>query len=215
MNVHTHRLQPYIRGSAIVLLGVLIPIIVLVQAYAGLDKLTSEVRQEGTTASLVETFKAVKHQASAPDDYRLFSLLYSEHANQKTMINKQVLKVSIMQIGFAVVSVGMMFIVLGIRDGGATGTAEGGGLSFNFKVGSTGVLMILVGAAMSTAGGVLRNEYNTVPIPLFGGSAGVPEAEGQLAQSIEAYKTCKREAGDEKDKCFINLFEQINFGERR
>jgi len=39
------------------------------------------------------------------------------------MVNKQIMKVSIIQIGFAVISIGMMLIILGINGGGAETSA--------------------------------------------------------------------------------------------
>lgn len=212
MLARSHMLQPYIHGAAIIALGVVIPLIVLFQAYIGLQNLAREVRQEENMATLVENFSSVRKQSLTSDDYLLFSLMYSEHANQKTMINKQILKVSIMQLGFAVISVGMMFIVLGIRDGGADGGGGVAGYTFNFKVGSTGVLMILLGSAMATAGAVFRNEYKVVPIPPF--SYSTASAVRQVEAS-DLYKECQQLPDEsDRDKCVVHFFRQINLGER-
>ena len=124
------------------------------------------------------------------------------------MINKQIMKVTIMQIGFAVISVGMMFIVLGINDGGASGGAEVSGFKFDFKSGSTGVVVFVVGALMATAGGVLKNDYNTVPIPEFVYLSTHPE----YTKSINAYIECKKFSEDKFRDCFIGVFQNINQG---
>jgi hypothetical protein len=138
-----------------------------------------------------------------------FSLLYSESANQKTMINKQVMKVSIMQIGFAVMSIGTMFIVLGINDGGARGSAHFSGLKVDIRKASTGVLIFLVGAAMATAGGVLKNEYSTVTIPKYGLSEKTKEVLGKQRWQEIFYKHCKEKPHDEAAQCFYHLYVQL------
>lgn len=59
----------------------------------------------------------------------------------------------------------MMFIILGINDGRVEGVTDINGLKFDFKTGPSGVAIFIVGAIMATDGEVLKNDYNTVPIP--------------------------------------------------
>lgn len=186
------------RQIAVVSLGVIIPIALLTQAYLGLSSLVSTVSYEQKHHNVNELFLQVKKSINNVNDYAFISLLYSENANLKTMTNKQVMKISIMQIGFSVLSVGMMFIVLGIRDGGAEGGLDAGALKFDFKTGSTGVLVFVMGSLMATAGGVLKNDYETVPLPGYAYDEVKPEYWG----IIIAFKKCKTEDKTEKlDEC--------------
>jgi len=200
--------KPVVRPIAIVLFGVIVPLFILVQAYVGLATLGADVNNTRTSDDLVTTLSTVKKSLTNGNDYALFSLLYTEHANQKTMINKQIMKVAIMQIGFAVISVGMMLIILGFNDGGAAGGAEVSGVKFDFKSGSTGVVVFLAGALMATTGGVLKNDYNTVPIPEFVYADFNPE----YTKSINAYNECKKLGEDKFKVCFIGIFQKINQG---
>lgn len=178
----------------IVALGVVIPIFLLMQAYAGLSSLATDVGYVRKSENVSELFLSAKKSINNVNDYALLSLLYAEHANQKTMLNKQVMKVSIMQIGFAVLSVGMMFIVLGIKEGGAEGGIGIGEIKFDFKTGSTGLVVFVIGALMATAGGVLKNDYDTVPIPGYA----YDEVKPEYWNVIIAFRRCKRESKAEK-----------------
>jgi hypothetical protein len=122
------------------------------------------------------------------------------------MTNKQVMKVSVMQIGFSVISIGMMLIVLGINSGGVKGAVEGAGLKFDFKTGSTGVAVFLVGAVMATAGGVLKNKYKTGVIPKYISEDSSKESE----ETIAAYNECKSQKITSPQECFIKFYERIN-----
>lgn len=196
------------RQAAVLLFGVVVPLFILAQAYIGLASLGKDVGYTNAHEDLTHTLSTAKQSLANGNDYALFSLLYTENANQKTMVNKQIMKVSIMQIGFAVMSVGMMLIILGFNDGGASGVAEVSGMKFDFKSGSTGVVVFLAGALMATAGGVLKNEYNTVPIPEYV----YVESNQEYTKSINAFIECKK-LGDEKFKdCFIGFFQKINQG---
>lgn len=196
----------FARKVAMILFGVVVPLLILAQAYVGLASLGKSVSYAGRNDDLVQTLAAARKNLTNGNDYALFSLLYTEQANQRTMVNKQVMKVSIMQIGFAVASVGMMLIILGFNDGGASGTAELSGVKFDFKSGSTGVVVFLVGASMATMGGVLKNDYSTVPIPQYVQM----EANPNHARSIKAFIECRKFDGDKFKDCFVGLFQRIN-----
>ena len=129
-----------VRQVAVLLFGLVFPVFILTQAYIGLASLGKDVGYTNTHEDLIHTLSTAKKSLANGNDYALFSLLYTEHANQKTMVNKQIMKVAIMQIGFAVTSIGMMLIILGFNNGGATGAAEVSGMKFDFKSGSTGVV---------------------------------------------------------------------------
>lgn len=92
------------------------PVAILFQSYQGITSLRSDVSYRTTIEDLSDNFFSVKEKIDSANDYALYSLLYVEHANQKTMLNKQVMKPTIVLIGFAVISVGMMLIILGIHE---------------------------------------------------------------------------------------------------
>jgi hypothetical protein len=196
------------RQVAVLLFGVVVPLFILAQAYIGLVSLGKDVSYTNTHDDLIQTLSTAKKSRANGNDYALFSLLYTEHANQKTMVNKQIMKVVIMQIGFAVTSIGMMLIILGFYDGGVSGAAEVSGMKFDFKSGSTGVVVFLAGALMATAGGVLKNDYNTVPIPEYV----YVESNQDHTKSINAFIECKKLADEKFKDCFIGFFQKINQG---
>jgi hypothetical protein len=160
---------------------------------------------------LVSNFSESKKYLLSANDYALYSLLYVEHANQKTMINKQVMKSTVVHIGFAVISVGMMLIILGIKEDVGSSTeasVEGHGIKFDFKTGSTGVAMFCVGAIMATIGGVLKNDYQTSEIPKYI-SVQMFNPNNAYKKSIVAYKECSKQ-GKAFDGCFTQVFAKIN-----
>lgn len=124
------------------------------------------------------------------------------------MINKQVMKTSIINIGFAVMSIGLMLLVLGIESGGAEASAAVNELEFNLKTGSTGVAIFVVGAIMATLGGVLKNDYQTSQIPNYE-HVSLPNIDLHLLRSRAAYKECTK-FGTEFESCFAQAFFQIN-----
>lgn len=202
--------------AASVVFGVVFPILILFQAYTGFASLNDDVGYKTTTSDLVVNLGEAKANIESANDYALFSLLYVEHANQKTMINKQVMKTSVMHIGFAVISIGMMLIIFGIQgggEGGAQGTFSVQDITFDFKTGSTGVAVFCVGALMATLGGVLKNEYTTSTIPSFetvrvstSASAGLPVT---YQQSLDAFKKCAS-FKENSETCFMQAFLLIN-----
>ena len=203
------------RNLAIVVFGVLFPVVVLTQAYLGITSLRENVAYTKTVGDLVGDMSELKKNISSANDYALFSLLYVEHANQKTMINKQVMKSAIVNIGFAVISVGIMLIILGIQakgDGGLEADGEAGGLKFEFRTGSTGVAVFVIGALMATMGGVLRNEYKTSEIPRFETTrvaTGISQYDARYEKSLNAYRACKSR-GKSSETCFAQNFLSIN-----
>lgn len=140
------------------------------------------------------------------NDFSLYSVMAAEHTNRAVVTNKQVMKVAVMQIGFAVVSLGLMFVILGINDGGGSAVVGGSGLTFDFRTGSTGALVFVIGAAMATAGGVLKNDYQTVPVPTFAGTTG---GDALYAQAQSAYAECSKLGDTVAQECFFKVFSQI------
>lgn len=202
-----------IKLIASIVFGIFLPVLILFQAYSGMASLKDDVVYNVTTSDLAMNLGEAKENLDNPNDYALFSLLYVEHANQKTMINKQILKTSVMHIGFAVISIGMMLIILGIEQGGVEGAFSSQGVSFDFKTGSTGVAVFCVGALMATIGGVLKNEYTTSTIPSFG-EVSMPASFSRdqsvsYRQSLDAFKKCSS-FEENSEVCFMQAFLQIN-----
>lgn len=197
-----------ISGIAVVGLGVVFPVLILAQAYLGVASLARNIDRSLSQNQVVEVFKQVQPLVKSPNDYALYSEMFAENINQIIITNKQIIKVVVIEIGFAAMSLGLMFVLLGFNDGGGEGGVSWGEVRIDFKTASTGALVFLVGAVMATAGGVLKNEYKSVPLPEYIAldSSG-PSAEE--ASTLEAYQTCK-EAGEHFDACFLSLYQQIN-----
>jgi len=203
-----NNLQKLARSASVIVFGVVFPLLMLFQAYAGISALRTDVAYSEDLDGLVQNFEKVQPLTQSANDYALYSLLYVEHANQKTMINKQVMKSIIVLVGFAVISVGLMFVLLGIEIevGGQTEASVAfSDLSFNMKTGSAGVAVFIVGAVMATLGGVLRNEYQTSEIPRY-----VSGADGLAHEkSLAAYKACASQ-DENMGECFVQFYYQIN-----
>ena len=186
-------MNKYIQYFAVAVFGIAIPVYLMGSVITNVSAVNQEISYAGSLDSTIKSFSEAKDHLQTPNDYALLAMLSAESANQKTMINKQIMKVIVIQIGFAVISIGMLFVVLGFNEGGAEGNASNGVLSFNFKTGSSGLAAIIVGAAMATLGGVLNNAFSTVQVPTFSGQASVPvvlETDGSVSIVVEAFKAC-------------------------
>lgn len=203
--------RSFVRGVAVLVFGLIAPTVLIVQAYQSVHSLEAFL-QAGIAAS--DPGRNLAHAQPllrSPNDYLLYSQLSSERVNQAVLINKQVMKSVVMQIGFAVASLGLMFVMLGITDGGAVTRLSWLSVKVDFKTASTGVLVFVIGAAMATTGGVLRNDYATVPVPPFTANG---EADGGVtanyAYSLDAYRQCMKLPASERDGCFSRSFASIN-----
>ena len=191
----------------IICLGLIFPVYSMWQASLGINNLTKDIHYNTTLDDLTKKFIKIKKNMSNGNDYAFFSLLYTEHTNQKTMINKQITKSTIVQTGFAAISIGIMLILLGINDGGLDATTDTNSFKFNIKTGSSGIAIFTLGSIMILAGS-LKNEYKTVPIPEY-----IFEATAtKYYKSIASYKDCKSRSKNYKS-CFVAQFEKINYEE--
>jgi hypothetical protein len=195
------------RGLAVLLLGVLVPCVVLFQAYVGLTAANETVSRQLTATSPAQVFVGAAPSLRTANDYALFSFLSAEKTNQSVMLNKQVMKLSVMQLGFAVASLGMMFVVLGIRDGAVTAGGEVAAVKFDLRTGSTGLVVFLVGAGMAAAGGILSNEYRTVPTPNYIENGRISfSGAGDSDQVRQYYDECTEQAKASAAECFYNTY---------
>jgi hypothetical protein len=198
----------FISGIAVVVLGVVFPILILAQAYLGLASLARNIDRSLSQDQVVDVFERVQPLTKSANDYALYSAMFAENVNQTVITNKQIMKVVIIEIGFAAMSLGLMFVMLGFNDGGGEGGVGWGDVRIDFKTASTGALVFVAGALMATAGGVQKNEYKSVPVPEYIalGPSGPSEAE---KSNFEAYRNCEA-LGDEFAACFLSLYQQLN-----
>ncbi|MEL6487498.1 MAG: hypothetical protein AAFQ13_10200 [Pseudomonadota bacterium] len=192
------------KGAAVAIFGIIVPIAILFQAYLGLSELRSDVSKHLTEQTTSEEYKQVRPLLQGANDYAFYNLLYSEKTNLAVVTNKQVMKVTVIQIGFAAISLGLMFVMLGVNDGGAEGAVEGSGIKVDFKTSSTGAVVFVVGALMATAGGVLKNEYVTVPIPGYIDRGDGVNQQAHI-QALEIYEDCRSQPKI-KYECFYKHF---------
>jgi hypothetical protein len=215
--IRRSKTERWAHGAAIVVLGLVFPVVVLIQAYVALSALTPAVQEWRDGNNAERAFAEVQPKLKSANDYALYTVMRLEATNNAVVTNKQIMKVVIMQLGFGVVSVGLMFIVLGIEarvspetvieNGVATTTVEAAGVKVDFKTASTGVLVFVVGATMVTLGGVLRNEYQTVGAP---GYIAVGSADPKAEESLKRFKTCRQQYPQALADCFAQTYYQIN-----
>jgi hypothetical protein len=109
--------QSYLQICAGLILGVIIPLFLLINVITSVSSLDKEISFKGGFKQVSEHFVNIKNELKTENDYALISLLAAENANQKTMINKQVMKVAVIQIGFSVISISLLFVVLDFNEG--------------------------------------------------------------------------------------------------
>lgn len=215
------------RASTVLLFGIFFPIVLLVSSYIGLKNTRDTISSIETPSALIGTIESMNRINADSRDYALYSLLYLENANKTMMVNKQVLKTTVIEIGFAVMSIGIMLLVLGIgRSDGVdiTSKIKSLDLSFDVKTLSAGTAVFLAGALMSSSAGLLKNEYTLSEIPIYAAAA-KPVAVTQIksSQSLSAlknkinivgFKTCdKLKEMSSKQECFFKYYFKYNEGE--
>lgn len=189
-----------VRILAVVLFGAIFPSIVIYGAFSDISKLTSRIDYEGDLKDVVSAYSSIlEKKPEGSNEYILLSLLITENANQNAMVNKQVMKAAVMQIGFALISIGLLFIVLGFNEGGMDGTGEVGDFKFDFKTASSGLSAIVIGSIVATMGGVLKNEYRTVPVPNYVNSKSVLTTENY----VSLIEKCKQKVPNNSNQCVV------------
>lgn len=193
-----------LKGLAIFIFGIIIPVLLIYNAHNNMQNLKID---DPVNRNPVVVFLQGKKTISSNNDYYLFSLLYTESANQKSLFNKQLMKISIMQIGFSIMSLGIMFVLLGFNDGGAeiTSGSKGAGIDLSFRSTSTGIIIFTIGATMAATAGISKNSYSTVPIPSYSN-----QNNQNLTKSIAVYKQCKVFETNKFRECFTKSFYEIN-----
>ena len=174
--------------------GLIVPIVLCIQAHASMSAMEVDAGRFDFTrlSDVLPATKAIQKPSSL--DYTFAALLLMESSSRHIMLSKQRMKMAVMQVGFAVISIGIMFIFLGIDAGGidATGTLSQGAdkatmnAGFSLKVASTGLVAFLIGASMVAAGGLLKNEYISPEIPVYAQSG--PIADVRSGKSPDEMK---------------------------
>lgn len=201
----------FARRFAAITFGILLPIVLLFTAYGNLQQVSKNLHPIESPLELEKNFAPLRASFSSANDYILFSLMFVEQSNQRTMLNKQAMKLTVIHIGFAIMFVGLMFIVLGINDGGVESVNEVGGHTLNFKTASTGLVVFLGGALMASGGALLNNLYTTAGIPgyvqvLNQTAAGPTEKTRDL---VELYKSCKAYEQEKFQRCLVRVVEGL------
>lgn len=152
------------------LFGLLLPTLIAYNAHTKIETAQRTVEKATGTSFIFKLFDSRNELFEEPSDYSIVALADSERANLAVMINKQSMKLVVIYMGFSVMSFAMMFILLGFTDGPVNAVGEGGGIKVDVRFGSIGAAVFVVGAGMAAAGGLLKNEYETVKLPNFGGA---------------------------------------------
>lgn len=190
-----------LKTIAVFILGLVFPVIIIFQSYMGLISLSNEYGNMTSANLLIEDVAKFKQNIKSDNDYRFVSLLYLEDKNYAVMVRKQVMKITIMQIGYATRSIGLMLIVLGFRDKEHNLAGSWDNIKLDFKTGSTGALVVVIGAIMATLGGVLKNDYNNNAIPAYQRQVYADDVVSDI------YKGCIENAGEKAADCFLKSYE--------
>jgi hypothetical protein len=178
----------HLRLGAILIFGIIFPLALLSQAFLAVRNADFQAFE---TIGIEKSLPAQMAKLARPEDYTLYALVFVETSNRKVMLNKQMMKMAVIHIGFAVISVGMLLLLLGIDAGGMDleGEHKALGTKLNLKIASTGVVVFVVGATMAALGGLLINQYKTIDIPRFGGTteATVPISAQRI---LDEYDKC-------------------------
>ena len=152
---------------ASVIFGLLIPVALMWMSFGNIAELQRELKYEDRA---LQTFMEAKPKLTHQNDYYMLSLFYLEDSLQRSLANKQQMKVAAMHIGFALMSLGLMFIILGFKDHGGSGVdtkASYGDFEIDLKTGSTGLVVVLIGALISAGGALIPNKYTANTGPQF------------------------------------------------
>ena len=198
--------QEIARPLLAVVLGLLVPLALLFQAHEAIKQLDDLVDASSQIEAVASAMPAKTRSFASANDYAVFSLALVESSNFRALANKQRMKIAVIHIGFAVASAGLLFIMLGVDQGGveASATAEGK-VGYNLKIASTGLAVFVLGASLAGAGGLLPNQYSTAGIPGYGGMPMQLEPETNLKH--DEVSACVKYTADDNSLniCLRNL----------
>lgn len=189
--------------AIVIAFGALVPVALIALAALGLWHLERDFSP--ATDNFIQTLTDVQKVVSESKDvnsYALASFMIAEHSNASVVHDKQKMKIVVMSLGFAVLSIGMMFILLGVSDGGVDVKAESAGTKIDLKTASTGLVAFLIGAGMSYGAGIIPNEYSTAGVPSYAGiiAPSDPSLREYLGKVVTA---CSHDAEKDQGACFV------------
>jgi hypothetical protein len=162
-----HPWLTFVRLAAAVSLGLLLPLLLMFQAYQAESQTVDSMRKQTTLAEIVGGVPESMRRLDSPADYQLLMSIFLESSNQKVVLQKQLMKSGVIEIGFAVMSLGMCCILLGFDAGGLDGEFAAEKIKAKFKIVSSGIAIFVLGAALAGAAGLLPNPYETIGNPPF------------------------------------------------
>jgi hypothetical protein len=182
-----------VRMLLAIALGVVVPLMLMLQAHTAIQNLDEHLGVSGQLADLGKSLPAPVLKFSSGNDYALYSLAMIEASNFRGLLNKQRMKVAVIHIGFAIASVGVLFIVLGFDRGGLEFS---GGVdaktTLNLKVAGSGLAVFVLGAGLAGAGGLMPNQYTTAGMPQYVATLGEPPLSPAAASPLP-FKTLTSE----------------------
>ncbi|WP_321948304.1 hypothetical protein [Paraburkholderia sp. J10-1] len=208
------RRHKQVHTSIVVVFGGIVPVLLIVLAILGLRDLQTTFAPGKD--NVVQTLTSVQKVVSDSKDvnaYALASFMFAEHSNFGVVHDKQRMKVVVIQIGFAVASIGIMFILLGVNDGGAQVAAKSTVGKVDFKTASTGLVTFLIGAGMAYGAGIIPNEYTTVGVPRYGAMGEQPQSDLR-ADLVQAATVCAKDPVATRGACLVDALAAAAAGEK-
>lgn len=199
------RATGFIRLLGVGLFGIILPLCIAWGVGQRIESAHDFVTRQADNSFIKEKLDGKGWKPLTANDYALLALADSERANLAVTINKQVMKIVVIYMGFAVMSFGIMFIVLGFTDGPVRLDGAGAGMTLNVQFSSVGAAVFVLGAAMSAGGGLLRNEYRTVGLPQFRDASGTPKLQGRVGEVVGQCSAIATEDGQRL--CIIALLQ--------
>ncbi|WP_374419507.1 hypothetical protein [Chromobacterium sp.] len=144
------------------------------------------------------------------NDYMMYSWSQAQLVNQTVVMAKLHIRAAIISIGLSSMSIGVMFVVVGINDGGGNLSVGGRGVSFSLITNSTGAIVFTIGAMMAAVSGLYPIRLSTGSLPAF--NVATPSLRSEIARkphiSIEDMKQgCANYYLDEYKDCYIQFLE--------
>lgn len=211
------RIKQAASAVAVLVFGLFVPILMITQAYLCVQAVNQTFDLKHAAPSPAQQIEQHSSQLRTGNDYVLFAALSIERSNEDITMHRQAMMAAIIQLGLAVISLGIMLLFLGIGDAGLDAIVDGAGFKFDFKTGSAGIAVFVVGALMSTTGAVLKGEFKTIDIPTFSSGIAEPSSGEKVisrqqvesaAEKIIAF--CSTQPSELFGKCYqANLHEAM------
>ena len=201
------------RALAIPILGLLVPIVLLFQAYLSMSRLDQAITKDNEIGNIAKSLPEVIRRFDSPNDYAILAVGYLEASNALAVVNRQRAKVAAMHIGFAVISLGLLLILTGVETGGidVAGEAPVSKTPLRLQISSTGVAIFVLGSVMSGAAALMPSHYQTVSVPSFlsvhRSASGDGASNPSSTESVSQLQSCVRDTRTEDDRnnCFMNV----------